>query len=419
MYSVKTTFSYDPDPCTKRSKSVLISDGRGIPCLMTNGHLILSETAYMNERALPSKVAVSFIRCLAITSAYFGPLVDRRMSRIINKKLFGIYSVFALWRWITRQPVETLLNVAPHIRFDSERIVRTADGCLWDSTGIIAALWGLENENVIGKSTVCVTCVSSFAFDEWWSTTRKRHPLYPETTIFRGDFKNQRKERLYINRHTYALYFIDCVVDTNNPWLNKTRTIDVLLIVFESPELNMLIFNKKDRWCSFQASVQTNMLTIFNRFGLDKRLKYQPFAVAFAGGGSRACIVSATTLKLLDELEIRPEVVSATSGGAWGVALQALFPNQNTVEILYARSKQFYNRNSTRDYLFGLMRKIDRYETMETLSYILPVLGAHQSDWLAIVKGLICENDENGWNAINRLKYKVIMTGTIICSSSF
>ena len=426
---------FHPDAVNAHPNSVLIANARGIPAFITTDkktrqvflfmyrgkHHLYNKTSRLHDQV---RLKESLAKSLAITSAYFGPLADYRMLKVVNRRTYFFLRLI-LWMVRKKSRRQRLQNLAPLVNIKKHIAVRCTDGCLWDTRAIastISCMQRLHNVHLSsGRSVIIVLTASLFNIKEFWCAQKKVDDTFPECSLFEGRIQDCRERSFIKGTEAFANVYTNCKITKQScsvkRWI-EPMAVDVVVIGILATYLNSLPFNKKRLWRLFSDTTTEALREIFAELHLSRFCQSRKVGLAISGGGARTAILGANCLQFLKtETKIVPVHVGATSGGAWGVVLHAM-QFKDIAMHLYDNREYIHKTQPIYRFLLSAIRRFEGTENMETLTYTLRLLENIDYDWLWLVRTMLFrDHAEPTWDVLFGLPYTVSFTTGILCHS--
>ena len=188
-------------------------------------------------------------------------VADDQMRHLVDRKLFRATRLLMWllrWRTIKNQRPFRIRDLAPKMRLDASTVVRTGDGCLWDTRALVAtALCGLvhDRQHYGGRPIVFVLATERFNIREWWADEPRQHDLFPEPALFSGKIADHR-ERTLETSQGFCYVYTRCMVRREScaisGWIPDNFSVDVVVVVVLADYLNSVPFNKFRKWGLFE-----------------------------------------------------------------------------------------------------------------------------------------------------------------------
>jgi hypothetical protein len=295
-----------------------------------------------------------------------------------------------------------------------------ADGFLWDESSVASAIIGMQEENSLNDSCIISIYYDHMSLQKLWNdhSNTEATTLNATYPMFSGKMPSPKKfkvgqDTLYVFQSCRLLYpsFI-------SELLVKNATVHFVVVQFYFPDFNHFPFQKATLWKLVDLSLKTRIEKIFNIQMFRETLSTRKFAVCFAGGGCKSAMLTSNVLNYLQSKKNEMKVISATSGGAWGVILHYLHNDDNRIVIdhMIANVNELTNiREKLDTWLLFFFRRIDSTRNLETLVYLLPLVKKLDFDWQKVVQMVIKGNSDTDlhWKIIPP-KLRVIMTTTVL-----
>ncbi len=434
MYRIRHQQYWEYEANTRRglSRFALIARGRGFPVVFTLGRTDKTASVVVydapnlryNEKQMTPSDQISLLDALASTSAYLGPLADRRMYKVVNRQSMGLFRLFLRWGRLNGL---RLYGLAPSIRLNPQMVVRTSDGCLWDNRGLGSLLYGLQRDRLMAERPVLFVVTSDARhkkrwWHEWWERgTKRRHEFTIESTFFDGHPSNHLVAKYTGPLGSYGMHYAACVVSTKLyplGWI-QGGLVDLIVIGINGTKLNSIPFNKKRNWHMFHANVKRTIAQIWEKLNCQAVSAKRVVGVAISGGGARTGISGFEFLHFLEKRRVYPAVLSGNSGGAWSIALNALHSHKiDIVDVLFANVHHMFRMQLVQHLLLTAIRYVQgTIETGETLAYLLPLLRNFRFDWRSVVEHIVFDSTARSWNIFARKKCRIVIPATILGNS--
>lgn len=437
MYTIhhKKHQSYDPRAGKgKAHRLTLAAEGRAVPAVASwKGGRAATHVydgpnwIHSNGKSLQPTRSPSLLEATAATSAFFAPLADDQMRHLVDRKLFRVSRLllwFLRWRTMKNQRPFRIRDLAPKMQLDASTVVRTGDGCLWDTRALATALWGLvhDRQHHASRPIVFVLATERFNIREWWADENRRNDLFPEPALFSGKIGDHR-ERTTETSQGFCYVYTRCVVRREScaisGWMPDDFSVDVVVMVVLAEYLNSLPFNKFRKWGLFEDTSCRSINGFFDALHLQEMTKGRPFGVAISGGGARTAILGAAFMRMLDDRRLVPLQVAATSGGAWGVILHAL-GHRAIHPVMVNNMLRIHRTPRVEGLLLAAIRAWQNSENTETMRYMLTTLMVVDYDWERLVRLLLFPDDAHPptWDRVfARLPWRVSFPFVVLASS--
>ncbi len=388
----------------------LIENNRGLPTLFVykKNENKLRVICYSN---IFMKLNPTLTEAISCSSAFFAPFADYDMVlHLLDKKHY--MKLLLSYMYLNKT---SLPKLSPKLNCEiTKKQFYFADGCLFDTTAIMAGLVGLALESETMNRPLIISCCAKQRSIRllWQSETQIQSVMFPLPSLFKGYMPKPEK---YTNHckgfYAYKFKHVHVLPQKNI----KEMEIDLVIIVLAaSISLSSFPINKFENWNHYIHKIETFIPNAIKYFQLKKTL--ENLVVCFPGGATSAAIVSNISLKHINKLLKPPNVISCTSGGAWGVTLYYAYPDENCINIMKNNIQtNIIQKLPMREWIYSQLKKITfNSSIIETVLIIIPLLKKIKYDWNKFVQLFI---GDLSWDIFPQ-KTRIVITSTLITNIS-
>lgn len=428
MYQIKYHKHFHPS-IENIDKKYILSHGKGIPCVCTIKKNNFSFIWYENIEHLHinkyllytniNKIDPNLI--FSATSAYFGALADDKIRDFFQTKISFAFKIFKLiWTHLKPDYLDFSISIPIH-----ELSLQFADGCLWDSYGLHSSLLGLKQERLLHNSLVIVFTNEVFPNNEWWEKGKKRHKYYPNSSIFKNDILDNIESSFSWDDIAYANVYHNCEIHPRNPfetWYND-GVVDLIVIGIKHPNnIASIPVSSTDQsgYLYYEKRIIHYLPLILDKLKIKQRItKNNALSICISGGACKTALLGMYALYYTSKIT-SPNVIAATSGGAWGVIMYYKYKNykESFATILLENCKKL---NQIADLLtIQAIRNIENAGEFSVLINIIPLLAKIDITWETVVKIIIDGNTHHDSNRkIFPSNLRVMIPISLLCNSRF
>lgn len=353
---------------------------------------------FAREEVYPEFSGVEFITALSATSAAGAIILDadflQERMRFVKKRLIHtLYNLFP----------KQCLGLAPRLRSTDGTIYFMGDGAFWDHGAVSSA---------VKHSTEAVTHIVVFSsdiptsFENYWCEDAKdiSQTLINCPCIFDGRSGLQEF-------HKNGNFHVVC---TDAKVCSKFASRGPVCVhVIGNTLLNDIAIMPSTKNAAYLASQDfANAIESYIDFARQelRNIDDEVISVCLPGGGVRMAAVACCGLKSVDLAGKNIDIVSCTSGGAWGSAIfYNKFRNVNVKEF----------GNLLPEWVLDLKNKLSE-NTMETRKFgffiteLLHDVSMVGFDWQGLVGKMFSFDDDASWHEI----YSFLPSNTTIIMNS-